>query len=89
MNDVTDKVDKYIDVFMKEHLLSLKKFLEIRKLPSQNQNYINAEELEELEVEVNEVDFTRTIDPHEDDTSSVEDKAPKTAPDSPFECLGK
>ena len=67
----------------------MKKFFELSKLQNSNLNSSNAAELEEFEVEANEVDFTRTIDPREDDTSSVEDKAPKTAPDSPFECLGK
>ena len=58
------------------------------KLPSTNLNAKNAAELEECEVKVNEVDFTRTIDPHEDDTSIVEDEAPENTPDSPFEYLG-
>ena len=77
------------NVFMKEHLLFLKKFLESSKLQIPNLNASNAAELEECKVEANEVDFTRTIDPRENDTSSIEYKAPETAPDSPFECLGK
>ena len=45
LKEVTDKTDKRSDMFMKEHLLFLKKFLESSKLRSTNLNTSNAMEL--------------------------------------------
>ena len=77
LKEVIDKADKLRNVLMKEHLLFLNKFLESSKLQSPTLNDRNAVELEYCDVEENEVYSARNIDPHEDDTSSVDDEVTK------------